>query len=67
MRGNPAEGSAAAADAIPREYNFASDLFDRFRSKGWLDRVAYIDQRGSWTVNVVCSFADRTAMLPRCA
>src|SRR5215831_10028711 len=49
MRGNPAEGSAAALDAIPREYNFASDLFDRFRSKGWLNRVAYIDRRGSWT------------------
>jgi benzoate-CoA ligase len=49
MRGTWAKGPPAAADAIPREYNFASDLFDRFRSKGWLDRVAYIDQRGSWT------------------
>ena len=47
MRGNPAEGSAVAVDAIPRDYNFANDLFDRFRSKGWLERIAYIDQRGS--------------------
>src|SRR5262245_59206379 len=34
---------------ISRDYNFAADLFDRFHSKGWLNRVAYIDRRGSWT------------------
>ena len=63
MRGNPAEGSAAAADAIPREYNFASDLFDRFRSKGWLDRVAYIDQRGSWTYGQLHTRAEQFSLL----
>ena len=41
--------NVAAADAIPRDYNFADDLFRRFRDKGWLDRVAYIDPRGRWT------------------
>src|SRR5262245_21026170 len=40
---------AAAADAIPRDYNFADDLFQRFCDKGWLDRVAYIDPRGRHT------------------
>ena len=40
---------AAAADAIPRDYNFADDLFRRFAEKGWLGRTAYIDPRGSWT------------------
>ena len=41
--------NVAAADAIPRDYNFADDLFRRFRDKGWLDRVAYIDPRERWT------------------
>ena len=45
----PGYGPAGARWALPREYNFALDLFDRFRSKGWLKRTAYIDQRGSWT------------------
>ncbi len=39
----------AAADAIPRDYNFADDLFRRFRDQRWLDRVAYLDPRGRWT------------------
>jgi benzoate-CoA ligase family protein len=40
---------AAAADAIRRDYNFADDLFRRFRERGWLDRAAYIDPRGRHT------------------
>jgi benzoate-CoA ligase len=63
MRGNPAEGLAAAVDTIPREYNFASDLFDRFRSKGWLNRVAYIDRRGSWTYGQLCTRAEQFSLL----
>src|SRR6059058_4728974 len=43
----PAAGQAPAT--IPRDYNFALDLFDRFRVKRWLARVAYIDRRGQWT------------------
>lgn len=38
-----------AVDAIPRAYNFADDLFGRFRDKGWLDRTAFIDPHGSWS------------------
>jgi benzoate-CoA ligase family protein len=61
---NPENASAAAAvDAIPRDYNFASDLFDRFQSQGWLDRVAYIDQRGSWTYGQLRTRADRFSLL----
>ncbi len=44
-----AADNVAAADAIPRDYNFADDLFRRFAEKGWLGRTAYIDPRGSWT------------------
>ncbi|MPZ37225.1 MAG: benzoate-CoA ligase family protein [Rhizobiales bacterium] len=39
-------GESAAVDAIPRDYNFADDLFRRFRDKGWLERTAFIDPRG---------------------
>jgi benzoate-CoA ligase family protein len=39
--------SAATAEAIPRAYNFARDIFERNDSRR--ERVAYVDQRGSWT------------------
>jgi benzoate-CoA ligase family protein len=37
---------APATEAIPRDYNFAGDLFRHFRDRGWHDRTAYIDPRG---------------------
>ena len=46
------------ADAIPRDYNFADDLFRRFADKGWLDRTAYIDPRGSWTYGQLAERAE---------
>jgi benzoate-CoA ligase len=42
-------GEVAAVDAIPRDYNFADDLFARFGEKSWLGRTAFIDPHGSWT------------------
>jgi benzoate-CoA ligase len=39
--------SPPPADDIPRDYNFATDLFQRFQAQGWVDRVAYIDSRAS--------------------
>ena len=39
--------SAATAEAIPRTYNFARDIFERNNTRR--DRIAYIDQSGSWT------------------
>jgi len=41
--------SAATAEAIPRAYNFARDIFERNDAAPRRARVAYIDQRGSWT------------------
>jgi benzoate-CoA ligase family protein len=41
--------SAATAEAIPRDYNFARDIFERNGTDSRLEKVAYIDQRGSWT------------------
>ena len=37
----------AAADAIPRHYNFADDMLRRNRHRG--AKPAYIDPRGTWT------------------
>jgi benzoate-CoA ligase len=39
--------SAATAEAIPRTYNFARDIFERNNTRR--NRIAYIDQSGSWT------------------
>ncbi|HEY7300031.1 MAG TPA: benzoate-CoA ligase family protein [Xanthobacteraceae bacterium] len=63
MRGTWSKGPPAAADAISREYNFANDLFGRFQSNAWLDRVAYIDQRGSWTYGQLRSRAEQFSRL----
>ncbi|MBX9773725.1 MAG: benzoate-CoA ligase family protein [Xanthobacteraceae bacterium] len=41
-------GSGAAED-IPRDYNFAVDLFQRFKNQGWLGRTAFIDPNGATT------------------
>src|SRR5262245_3721210 len=42
-------GTLAAAAPIPRDYNFAVDLFQRFKDKGWLGRTAFIDPHGPMT------------------
>ena len=38
-----------ALAAIPRDYNFADDLFRRVRDNGWVEKPAYIDPRGTWS------------------
>jgi benzoate-CoA ligase family protein len=57
MATGPGEG--AAADAIPRDYNVAGDLFGRFKDKGWLDRTAFIDPRGGCTYGQLVERATR--------
>jgi benzoate-CoA ligase family protein len=52
-------GEAAAVDAIPRDYNFAGDLFRRFAEKGWLDRTAFIDPRGRMSYRQLVERAKR--------
>src|SRR5262245_38697081 len=53
--------SAVTVDAIPRAYNFARDIFDHNAQR--LDRVAYIDQRGSWTYRDLRTRAEQFAQL----
>jgi benzoate-CoA ligase family protein len=61
----PAEDPApvphvAAAEAIPRHYNFAADLLGR--NRGRADKTAYIDGRGTWTYG---ELADRVGRFAR--
>ncbi len=49
---------AKAADAIPRNYNFADDVLRRNLEAGRADKPAYIDPRGSWTYG---QLADRVS------
>ncbi|HLQ89188.1 MAG TPA: benzoate-CoA ligase family protein [Xanthobacteraceae bacterium] len=63
MAVSPRPGSGRSPATIPREYNFALDLFDRFRGKGWLPRVAYIDQRGQWTFGQLRDRAEAFSLL----
>ena len=54
--------SAAPADTIPREYNFARDIFDRARDAGWLSKSAYIDPRGTWSYGQLAARAEQFAL-----
>ncbi len=55
----------AAIDAIPRDYNFAADMFGRNLKAGRADKPAYIDPRGTWTYG---QLAERVrALRPRAA
>src|SRR5258708_30421403 len=50
--------SAAPADRVPREYNFAADILERNLRAGRAHKAAYVDARGSWTFG---QLADRAA------
>ncbi len=55
--------SAVTADAIPRQYNFARDIFERNNSAQRREKVAYIDQRQSWTYGQLRSRAEQFAQV----
>jgi benzoate-CoA ligase family protein len=50
--------SAAPADGVPREYNFAADILERNLRAGRGHKAAYVDPRGSWSFG---QLADRAA------
>src|SRR5438552_14761930 len=54
----PSADARAAAEAIPRDYNFAADILDRNLKAGRANKAAFIDVRGSWTYG---QLADRVA------
>src|SRR5262249_4277906 len=53
--------SALTADMIPRDYNFARDIFER--NAGRIEKIAYIDRRGSWSYEQLVDRAERFAQL----
>jgi benzoate-CoA ligase len=57
--------SADSLGALPRDYNFADDLFRRVGERGWLGRTAYIDPRGSWTFGALIARAEQFGHLLR--
>jgi benzoate-CoA ligase len=50
---------AAAADAIPRDYNFAGDILKRNLDAGRANKPAYIDPRGNLTFGQLADRVDR--------
>ncbi len=55
----------AAADAIPRVYNFAADILQRNLDAGRAGKPAYIDQRRSWTYGELAERVARFAHVLR--
>jgi benzoate-CoA ligase len=53
--------SAAPADGVPPEYNFAADMLGRNLRSGRVHKAAYVDGRGSWSFG---QLADRAALRP---
>src|ERR1700736_6436820 len=58
----PGSASSGAADAIPRNYNFADDILRRNLDAGRAGKPVYIDPRGSWTYG---QLAERVARFGR--
>ncbi len=55
---SPNLASSAAESAIPRDYNFAADIFKRNLDAGRAEKPAYIDRRGSWTYGALATRVD---------
>jgi benzoate-CoA ligase family protein len=49
----------AVIDAIPRDYNFATDVLDRNLKAGRANKPAYIDPRGTWTYGQLADRVER--------
>src|SRR5271170_3554621 len=54
---NPAAG--AAADAVPRDYNFAANILARNLDAGRAGKLAYIDHRQGWTYGDLAERVER--------
>jgi len=55
----PRLDARAAAEAIPRSYNFAADIIERNLEAGRADKPAFIDPRGTWTYGQLAQRVDR--------
>src|SRR5579863_9382100 len=50
---------SATGEATPRAYNFASDILKRNLDASRAGKIAYIDQRGSWTYGSLAERVER--------
>ena len=50
---------ADAANAVPRDYNFAADILKRNLDTGRAGKLAYIDARQGWTYGALAERVDR--------
>jgi benzoate-CoA ligase family protein len=55
----PGADARAAAEAIPRDYNFAADILERNLKAGRANKAAFIDPRGSWSYGQLAERVDR--------
>jgi benzoate-CoA ligase family protein len=55
----PTFAPVAAAEAIPRDYNFAADILKRNLEAGRAGKAAYIDARGRWTYGALAERVER--------
>src|SRR6478609_2791376 len=60
-----AERSEPAVGEIPRDYNFAADIFDRNLKAGRAEKPVYIDPRGSWTYGQLAERVEKFGMVLR--
>ena len=49
----------AAAETIPRSYNFAADIIERNLKAGRANKTAFIDPRGTWSYGQLADRVDR--------
>ena len=55
----PHPNQPPAADAIPRQYNFAADILQRNLAAGRAAKAAFIDPRGAWTYGDLADRVER--------
>jgi benzoate-CoA ligase family protein len=55
----PPNTPVPASDAIPRAYNFAADILRRNLAAGRVNKLAYVDPRGTWTYGQLADRVER--------
>jgi benzoate-CoA ligase family protein len=61
----PLHAQPPAADAIPRQYNFAADILQRNLAAGRAAKPAFIDPRGAWTYGDLADRVERFGQVLR--
>ncbi|HTS41080.1 MAG TPA: benzoate-CoA ligase family protein [Xanthobacteraceae bacterium] len=65
VRVSSTQTSTDPVGAIPRDYNFATDILERNLKAGRANKPAFIDPRGTWTYEQLAERVDRFAAVLR--